>query len=260
LEKQDLPTFHKKKIVKGGPYARKLPLFGESIFTSFRTYDRSVPFLADHLDRLQKGSSYFYPSQDFNSLKIKEGLKTLISTLDKDYRYRVTLYPEEGELDFFISTYHLPGPSLKCDLIKGRMPKYPSNVPSIIKWGNNYGEIFHELKWAQKQGLDEVLFYTRDGFITECSFSNIFLIKKGEIFTPKPNNCFLTGIIRNNLIKEVEVIEKDLTFDDLKSCDEVFLTNSVRGIIPVTSFEGTSFKKTFKILEIYKKMVEDNCE
>lgn len=140
------------------------------------------------------------------------------------------------------------------------MPRYPSSVPGNIKWGNNYREIFYELKWAQKQGHQEVLFFTKEGFITECSTSNIFLIKKDKVLTPRFNKAFVTGVIRNNLIKYIDVDEIDLTFNDLKESDVVFLTNSVRGIVPVTSFEGKSYEKPSKILNIYQKMIEENCE
>jgi len=259
LEKQELPIFHKKRI-RIPP--KKLTLFKDRIFTTFRTYNGRVPFLKDHLDRLEQGCSYFYPSEDFNALKSKilTGLKQLISMHHSDLRYRITLYVEAEELDFFVSTYHLSPALFECDLIRGRMPRYPSSVPGNIKWGNNYREIFYELKWAQKQGHQEVLFFTKEGFITECSTSNIFLIKKDKVLTPRFNKAFVTGVIRNNLIKYIDVDEIDLTFNDLKESDVVFLTNSVRGIVPVTSFEGKSYEKPSKILNIYQKMIEENCE
>lgn len=208
------------------------------------------------------GLTYFYPREDFFNLesKILGGLKKLISKASNDLRYRITLYQEGEDLDFFISTYHLGGLSPKCDLIRARFSRYPSNVPENIKWGNNYREIFHELKWAKEKGCDEVLFFNKEGKISECSTSNIFLIKKDTVLTPRPNKSFVTGVVRNNLIKYMEVKERDLTFDDLNESDMVFLTNSVKGIIPVTSFEGKFFDKPIHILKIYEKMIEENCE
>ncbi|TDJ05336.1 MAG: hypothetical protein E2O68_06640 [Deltaproteobacteria bacterium] len=262
MEKQDLPIFHKKKLINPLKNTKKLPLFRDRLFTSFRSFEGRVPFLVDHLKRLAEGCSYFYPHEDFAGLenKILEGLERLMAMAHRDLRYRITLYLEADELEFFISTYLLPEALPRCELIRARTPRYPSSVPSNIKWGNNYAEIFHELKWAQEQGLDEVIFFNQEGLITECSTSNIFLIKGDRILTPKPNKCFLTGILRNNLINHLKAEELDLSFEDLKEADEVFLTNSVRGIVPVTKFEDKILKKSSKIPEIYKKMIEANCE
>ena len=252
MEKHELPIFHKNQVKK----AKKLPLFGDTLFTSFRTYNGKVPSIDDHLRRLEEGITYFYPREDFKPLKsrILEGLKELISHSKRDLRYRITVYQEADEVEFYISTYLLPKPFAKCELIRARSPKYPSSVPSNIKWGNNYSEIFHELRWAIENGYDEVIFYTPEGNITECSTSNIFLVKGEKIFTPRPNKYFLTGILRNNLVKKLKVEERDLTFNDLKNCDEVFLTNSVRGIVHVTKFEEILFKENSKMI------IEENGE
>lgn len=87
----------------------------------------------------------------------------------------------------------------------------------------------------KKQKAFEIL-YILNGYVTECSTSNIFMIKKGVLITPKKDVLF--GITRNFVIsfasKAMKVIEKDVKINDLLKADEVFITATSKQIMPVT--------------------------
>ena len=100
--------------------------------------------------------------------------------------------------------------------------------------------------------------YIEKGFLCETSVSNIFCIKDNKIYTPSCYNGLLNGTIRDWIINNFEVIECDITMKDLKSMDEVFVTNSLLGIMKVKSIEDLQFNKnviTKSIRDRYKKYI-----
>lgn len=75
----------------------------------------------------------------------------------------------------------------------------------------------------------EVVFARPDGFLTEGSFTNLFVERDGKLLTPPASRGLLPGILRERLIAEGEAIEQDLTEADLR--DGFFLGNALRGLI-----------------------------
>ena len=104
-------------------------------------------------------------------------------------------------------------------------------------------------------------------YITESSSSNIFIEKNGKLFTPKEGNI-IPGITRNTVKQiaaqlEIEVEEKNLDLNDLKSADAAFLCGTLAEIVGVYSVDEVIFPTPFSesigsnIQRIYKKIVLD---
>ena len=68
-----------------------------------------------------------------------------------------------------------------------------------------------------------------------------FIIKDKKIYTPKISDGILPGVVRNWVIKNFRVCEKHLDKEDLYSADEVFITNSILGIMKIVQFEERSY-------------------
>jgi para-aminobenzoate synthetase/4-amino-4-deoxychorismate lyase len=81
-------------------------------------------------------------------------------------------------------------------------------------------------------GTFEILFIGPDGFLTEGSFTNIFVERDGRLLTPPLSRGLLPGILRRRLLDGGEAEEADLRPDDLR--DGFLIGNSVRGLIPAT--------------------------
>ncbi|MBR5329704.1 MAG: aminotransferase class IV [Firmicutes bacterium] len=118
-----------------------------------------------------------------------------------------------------------------------------------------------EKQKAIQNGCHEVIFTNQKGHITEGAVSNIFCIKKGEIFTPSVSSGLLDGIMRRFLISihGNTVKETILTKEDLLCADEIFLTNSLMGIMPICSFEGKRYLtggKATQLSEYYKTLLD----
>ena len=86
-------------------------------------------------------------------------------------------------------------------------------------------------------GCDEVLFVNERGELAEGSRTNIFIERDGELLTPALACGLLPGTLRADLIERGEVQEAVLYPDDLERADQVFLGNSVRGLVAAQALE-----------------------
>ncbi len=94
--------------------------------------------------------------------------------------------------------------------------------------------------YARSQGAFESIMIDRHGNATEGTFTNLFIIKDGVLKTPGGQMLF--GITRKIILEmapEILPVEEcDISLEDLYEADEIFLTNSVKGIVPVKGIDG----------------------
>jgi D-alanine transaminase len=93
-----------------------------------------------------------------------------------------------------------------------------------------------------ESGKDEGILH-RNGFITEGTASNVFIVKNQQILTPKLSELILTGITRDFIFElaeknSLELIETDISIDALMSSDEVWLTSSTAEVKPIVEVDG----------------------
>jgi branched-chain amino acid aminotransferase len=79
--------------------------------------------------------------------------------------------------------------------------------------------------------------------VIECATSNIFVVSDGEVSTPSTDDGALPGIVRARVLALCDKLEltsrvRDLTVRDLRGADELFITSSLRGVVPVTRLDG----------------------
>ncbi len=195
-----------------------------------------------HLDRIIRSAAHFrYPAA---KEAIREKLLTASKGFDekKPQRVRLTL-ERNGSLDATASPCALPP--------RTRLEPSPSGAPvadiTISKSKTSPEDIFlfhkttkrkiydTERQRATDDGFFEIIFENTRGEITEGSISNIF-IRKGEKFITPPSACgLLDGIFRQHLlgIQPEILFEEKLTREDLDGADEIFIGNSVRGLVKV---------------------------
>jgi D-alanine transaminase len=98
------------------------------------------------------------------------------------------------------------------------------------------------LQQARDQQADEALLL-RDGVVTEGTPSNIFVVRQGVIYTPKRSSEILGGITRELVLEladenGIQYQETDIDYEALTTGDEVWISSSTRGVLPVTSIDG----------------------
>jgi branched-chain amino acid aminotransferase len=147
---------------------------------------------------------------------------------------------------------------------ESRNPK-SSPVTAIIT--GNYLNSVLVVSEAKRKGFDEAILTDMYGYLTESSSANFFLEKNGKLYTPKEANI-IAGITRKTIIQlakelDIEVIEKDLTPDDLKNADAAFLCGTAVEIIGIQSIENYVFPFAFSdslgasVQRLYKNLVLD---
>ncbi|WP_242846047.1 aminotransferase class IV [Clostridium novyi] len=134
----------------------------------------------------------------------------------------------------------------------------PDSKLTYIK-SNNYLENLLEKDNALKQGYDEVVFLNTKNFISEGSYTNIFFIKGDKLYTPDISCGLLPGIMREKIILLINKLSLKLEIgnfciEDLINADEVFLTNSLMEIMPVSKIKNKSFDlNNNKITKLLRK-------
>jgi len=88
-------------------------------------------------------------------------------------------------------------------------------------------------RYAEETGCREVLFLNEKAFVTEGSYTNVFVRKNGRLLTPALEHGLLPGVLRAGLLDMRAAFEADLTLDDLAAAEAVYVGNSVRGLVPV---------------------------
>lgn len=139
-----------------------------------------------------------------------------------------------------------------------------------IKSMNYLNSILAKLE-ANAVGADEAIMLDRRGFVAEGTGENVFIVKSGVIYTPSRASGILPGITRARVIKLAqemgyEVVERDITPAELLTADEVFLTGTAAGIVPVVKISGRTIGDgkpgpiTRKLIEKFKELREDPSE
>ncbi len=96
---------------------------------------------------------------------------------------------------------------------------------------------------AKMRGADEAVMLNAQGNVAECSGENIFIYKRGKLYTPTPASSILEGITRNSVIEIArdlgyDVVEADISRVELYTADEVFMTGTAAELTPIGSIDG----------------------
>lgn len=250
-------------------------LFGDAIYEVIPVFNSKVFRLQEHLERLDSSLKKIYmdnPLADdeweaiFSELINKNQLSNssiyLQVTRGVSERDHAIDLPEHPTIYAFIKTIpdyqHGEGISAithedirwgQCDI------KATTLLPTII--------LRHK---AKEQDAKEAILY-RDNIVTEGAATNVFVIKNNNIYTPTQDKRILPGVTRNLIIElltdsDSPVIVKDISLDELKTADEVWVSSSTWEIVPIIKIDdslinngkpGPLWSKTLALYQTYKK-------
>jgi len=262
-------------------------LYGEGLFETMRAYDGQVFRLEEHLCRLSKGAEILglkVPKDLESSQEIIQQLVKLNNLLDAYVRLnlipfvrhsdprcfdlRSKSWGEESQLIFFcrdIKNYLKKKNSWTCVIVRNVRQNEYSPLSKLKTL--NYLPLLLARKEAESKGADEGILLNTKGEICEGTRTNIFIVTEdGKLKTPAIECGCLPGITRKTVIELVKslrlkVQEKKLKTEDLKRAKEIFLTNSLIGVMPVTKIdqqiigEGRLGYWTKKIQQKYEILV-----
>jgi len=244
---------------------------GDAIFETLRARGGRVTELAEHLARL-RGSADTLAIElpvDIES-RLAHGIDRLLAAegLDDaaaDASIRVTisrgtwssrglLPPASEHLSAMIVIQAwpvTPPPAGHLDrglsLVVSTIRRDPLNPIATLKTTSRADHIYARIE-ARHAGGEDAVFLTTQGYLSESTTANIFLVRRGaagrsELATPALDCAILPGTTRSWLLRWAATVglapvEGQLTPDELAAADEAFLCSSVAGILPVTRFNG----------------------
>ena len=125
----------------------------------------------------------------------------------------------------------------------------------------NYLENVLEKEAATAAAFDEALFFNVNGMLAEGSMSNVFFVKDGKLHTPAMEAGLLPGIVRGWVIEQFPVVQGLFSKAELAKAEEVFVTNSIVGVMPVTEIEGIFQQRSrdviLKVMAAYAKRIDE---
>ncbi len=107
------------------------------------------------------------------------------------------------------------------------------------------------------RGFHDGIILNEEGLITECSSSNLLLIKGSRLITPAREEGLLWGTTLEYLGRRTEVVEERLKPEDLFECEGVFILNSLIGAVPVKRVDGNSMPVNFEVLETLRSLLKE---
>ncbi|MBY0316545.1 MAG: aminotransferase class IV, partial [Bdellovibrionales bacterium] len=204
-----------------------------ALIETFASRKEGSPTLELHLKRLENSAQVFGFQFDREKIK-KEILDEQRDLSGGEHKLRLLLF-QDGDIE--ITSQPIPTPSEKCRVGISRRAIDSRDI--FYKHKTTARELYDdEYEAAQKKGLYDVIFLNEMGFVAEASRHTIFIKKNGQFWTPPLSSGALPGIRRALQIQEWHAEEKDLSLNDLREAQEIYLTNSVRGVVKVSHLES----------------------
>ena len=224
--------------------------FGRGVFETILDKEKAV-FLDEHIERLNKSINALSLGKAINKDDVisfinennikNKALKIVVTEKNLVYATRDIKYKDEDYINGF----------------KVRISEVLRNSTSrVVAFKTlNYLENIIEYELCQSSGFNEAIFFNELGNLCEGCTSNIFIVKNKKIYTPPVKDGLLPGVVRNWVIKNFQVKETRITKEELLNSDEVFLTNSLVGVIKVSSIEDKLFDS--EVVKEIKKQYDE---
>ena len=221
---------------ENGPAIFRLSEHTSRLFDAASKINIKIPFSKDELNIIQ--------CNILNQNNLNEGYIRPIVYLGNE---GLGLRAKDLSVNVAVAAWEWPSymdPIAKEDgisVIKSSHKQYENPLHSGNKIIGTYFSNTMALHEALDKGADEAIMMDMNGFISEGSGENVFIVKDEVVFTPTIDHC-LNGITRQSVIQiakdlSIEVQEQDLRYEDLKNADEAFFTGTAVEITPITKFD-----------------------
>lgn len=234
-------------------------LYGDGVFEGIRAYNGRVWRLSEHLDRLYDSAKGIWMEIPL-SWKEMEGvvLETLRRNNLRDAYIRLVVSRGAGDLG--LDPRKCPTPTIVC--ITDKISLYPEEVYTVgmkvisvstrkispatyspqLKSLNYLSSIMAKIT-AIQAGYPEVVMLNQEGYVTEGTGDNLFIIKKGKVYTPPVYLGALPGMTREVVMEicaeqGIPCEEKVFTLHDLYIADEAFLTGTAAEVCPIVEVDN----------------------
>ncbi|MHC4394108.1 MAG: aminotransferase class IV [Planctomycetota bacterium] len=257
-------------------------LYGAGLFETMRSYKGVVFCLKDHLDRLFFSAKTLSINNTYDKKFISDAIyEVLKANKLTDARLRLTLtsgamnqFAEQAKSTLLITATKLePYPAEYytngCLAVLCPFKQNPAD-PIYGHKTINYFSRMLGLQLAREKRAVEALWFTVDNRLAEGCISNVFLVKDSVLYTPPIETPVLAGVARkavcqSALKNSVKLVEKNLFIDDCLAADEIFITNVIMQIMPITRLEkhtvgdGKVGLVTKKLRKWFGELIKNQC-
>ena len=230
-------------------------LYGESLFESLRTFSGRAFLLDQHIERLRKGLVVLGLTLRESDDDLREALERVVSANGPgDQRVRITVTGGHGAglvtseprcCSVIVTSVPLGADApTRRELVFFPGERAGTAALARLKTGNYLASI-EALRFARERGADDAVF-TRGDLVMETAVANLFAVFGRDVATPPVEMGLLGGITRAFVMDCAEnagrpVIERVLTRTELLSADDLFVTNSVIGLVRIGRLEDRTF-------------------
>lgn len=235
-------------------------LYGDGVFEGIRIYNGKIFKEHEHVQRLFESAKAIRLEIPMTGAQICDAMHQTMEAnrIDGDGYIRLVVTRGVGSLG--ISIYKTANPSvfviadkialypkevyargLRC-VVSSLARNHPNTTSPRVKSLNYLNNVLAKAD-AVEVGADEAIMLTTDGFVSECTGDNIFLVRKGELHTPPSSMGILEGITRGVVMelaakRGIPVYQTVMIRHDLYVCDECFGTGTAAEIVPITQIDG----------------------
>lgn len=239
-------------------------LYGDGVFETLKIVNNKILYLEDHYFRLMASMRIVRMQipANFTLEFIEHQILALVNELNinDSARVRFTVFrndggfylPETRTISYIIQAfpienkkYQITSNLYEVDLYKDFFisKQLLSTIKTTNKMINITGSIF-----ADENDLQNCLLINNEKNVIEALNGNLFMVMKNKIITPPISDGCLNGIMRKQIIEiakktgSYEVVEETISPFDLQKADELFITNVIAGIIPISKYRKKEYQ------------------
>jgi branched-chain amino acid aminotransferase len=238
-------------------------LYGDGLFESMKIVDQKILFLEDHYFRLMASMRIVRMEipMNFTMEFFEDQILSLAKANDccDSARVRITVYRNEGgnylpvqrSVSYLINCsplenklYSIDSKPYEVDLYKDFY--ITKQLLSTLKTTNKILNVTASI-YADENGLDNCLLLNESKNVAEALQGNIFMVLNGKLITPPLTEGCLNGVLRKQILnlaskmEGLEVEEGEISPFDLQKADELFISNVIKGIQPISKYRKKEF-------------------
>lgn len=251
-------------------------LYGDGVFETLKIVGGKILFFEDHYFRLMAAMRIVRMEipMIFTLEYLEEQVLSLVekNKIEQSARARITVYRNNGGLylptnntvSFLIQTSAIENPVYSISEKEYEVDLYkdfyiPKQLLSTLKTTNKMIHVTGSI-YAKENDLDNCILLNDSKNVVEALQGNLFMRMGNTLITPPISEGCLNGIMRKQILSfakketNLEVVEQVISPFDLQKADELFVTNVIRGIQPITKYRKKEFEQdTAKVLNTILK-------
>lgn len=249
-------------------------LYGDALFETVKIVNGKILFLEEHYFRLMASMRIVRMEipMNFTMEYLEEQIISVVeaNSFSDSARARITVYrndggyylPKNNTISFLINTTALENKAYTTSPAPYEVDLYKDfyiskQLLSTVKTTNKIINVTASI-YADENGLDNCILLNDAKNVVEALQGNIFMLQGNKLITPPVSEGCINGIMRMQIIelaKKIEnitIVQEAISPFDLQKADELFLTNVIRGIQPITKYRKKDFSVNFSTLLLEK--------